>query len=115
LGRCEAVKQLENYIELVDPKHKKASKGKINDACGIMSHELKLDYEDKTPMAVILVSHAFGSSSNIGLDDHEHDDDLPHCEDSFPVRLAVLTSTADDKELTAMATHFAKVIFLQTF
>ena len=40
LGRCEAVNQLDNFIELVDPKRAGNSLGKINDACGVLSRAL---------------------------------------------------------------------------
>ena len=44
-------------------------------------------------MVVMLISHNFGSE----VDPQEFDDhsDLPHCSVTFPVRLGIITGSAD--------------------
>ena len=96
---------------MVDPKRAGNSLGKVNDACGVLSRALtpktrESNEEDfKTSMVVMLISHNFGSDVEQEFNDHS---DLPHCSVTFPVRLGILTGSADVSEISAMAKHIEK-------
>ena len=96
---------------MVDPKRAGNSLGKVNDACGVLSRALtpktreSNEEEFKTSMVVMLISHNFGSDVEQEFDDHS---DLPHCSVTFPVRLGILTGSADVSEISAMAKHIEK-------
>ena len=105
IGRCEAINQLNNFVELVDPKKSGNSLGKINDACGVLSRALapkssmnprsnkqnqkfseSTSEEDyKTSMVIMLISHSFGLDNDQEAD-NQHSD-LPHCSVTFPIRV----------------------------
>ena len=84
---------------MVDPKRAGNSLGKVNDACGVLARALtqktreSSEEEFKNSMVVMLISHNFGSE----VDPQEFDDhsDLPHCSVTFPVRLGIVTGSAD--------------------
>ena len=61
--------------------------------------------EYKTYMVVMLISHNFGSDAEQEFNDHS---DLPHCSVTFPVRLGILTGSADKSEISSLAKHIEK-------
>lgn len=97
LGRCEAINQLNNFVELVDPKRNGLNIGKINDACGVLSRQIAQEEDEddfKIHMAIMLISHEFG------FDDDQHSD-LPHCSTTFPSRIGILTGKGDELEISS--------------
>lgn len=91
---------------MVDPKKLTTSMGKVNDACGILAKSMNADPETKIGMAVMLVSHSFGIMDN---DHQQQHSDLGYCEDTFPIRIGILTGNSDELEMSALVSHIGKV------
>jgi len=103
IGRCTAVNQLNENIEMIQPKRQKTMFGKIHDACGILAKVQ--DLQDRyNSMAIFIISHYFGTSGM--ADDHS---DIAFCSEVFPTRLAILTGNADEVELSTVANSVRKV------
>lgn len=116
LSRCDAIQQLDLYVDMMPSARKFRRKGQINNACHLASRQIQSEeYECYNrivdPMAIAIIN---GPIDTIEDDDGHHEFEYNQCTDNFATRLAIGTYMAERDQMEQFASSVHNVVHVHS-